>query len=71
MSRPQLKQCKRCGRSFPKEFLSKRRLCWNCRERAINDAVRQIREKEGPTFEKWLEHHPFSATIKRRLKGGK
>jgi len=71
MSQTKLGQCKRCGSSFPREELSKRGLCRGCREKAVNRAIRQMRRKRGPTFEKWLEHHPFSATIKRRLKGGK
>ena len=49
-----LRPCKDCGDMHTKRDLSKQGLCSKCTGRRIREAGRQMHEKRGPVYEKWL-----------------
>jgi len=48
---PLFRKCKRCGEL---REVSKRGLCRDCGFALMQDAVRQLQEKRGPVYEKWV-----------------
>jgi ribosomal protein L37E len=45
-------KCKRCGKEV--EHVSNRGLCSDCGMGAVQEAAKQMHEKKGPIYEKYL-----------------
>jgi len=49
--RGKAKRCRQCGR--PSERLSRRGLCPRCSYARMSSAIRQLRDRKGPVYERW------------------
>lgn len=47
-----IKTCKQCGQQYKR--LSVRKLCWNCSTLNMLSASKQLKEKNGEYYERWL-----------------
>ncbi len=45
--------CRNCAKEVYLGQLSNRGYCQACAQERLNDAVRQMRDKSGPLYEKW------------------
>lgn len=48
-----LKPCKRCGKLYPRDKLSMQGYCYRCGMELQEEALRQLKERRGPIYEKW------------------
>jgi len=70
MVKEEKKACKVCGKLYPAWMISRRGLCPDCSARKIRAAIRQLKMRRGPIYEKWREGLE-KAGAKRRKKGVK
>ena len=70
MVKEEKKACKVCGKLYPASLLSHRGLCPYCSARRIKSAMRQLKMKHGPIYEKWRKGMKL-ALSKMRKKGVK
>ncbi len=64
------KACKVCGKLYPTWMISRRGLCPDCSARMIRLAIRQLKMRRGPIYERWRKGMKL-ALSKRRKKGVK
>ena len=55
--------CKRCNKEA--EHLSKRGLCMDCGMGAVQEAARQMHERKGPIYKKYLSRQKAAREIKK------
>ncbi len=64
MGEVKLKKCRRCGHVFLASHISKRGLCPTCGIQAIQEAVEQLKKKQGPVYEKWRQAYERSRELR-------
>jgi len=59
--------CKRCGKIVP--WISRRGLCYACGAKAYAENIKQLVEKKGDYYEKWLKG--ITRGVKKELEKAK
>ncbi|MBA7712049.1 hypothetical protein ES703_121017 [subsurface metagenome] len=59
-----LVSCKGCGLLIQRWCLSKAGLCTECGFKRVEDACRQLRDKRGEVYEKWLARTAATRAVK-------
>lgn len=62
--------CKDCDEEFPRSDLSRRGLCAGCGIARMREASRQIREREGPIFQRYARAVRSARSMKGVVRGG-
>jgi len=60
-----MKRCKICGREFPDDEISHRGICVRCGFKRMRESIKQLQEKRGEIYERWLKR--WKEGVRRKL----
>lgn len=64
------KKCKCCGDDYGVHSLSRRGLCASCSIERMDDATRQMRDREGPIWERYIRNRILGEQRMKRYRAG-